>query len=188
MLGKTHGGPLVKLYDYDGNGDRLKLTTKPELEKSLIKENNGRFGQTKDTPFMTPPLLDDFGYLADTPAAKEVQLGTYNIPPSVNKYTKKFIEMLHLPPGFEPPPDLAIIKCPKEHRQAWSKQKERTSSEPAGLHFGHYKASIQDKELCAFDAAMRSISHCFGFSPTPWQRITDFQILKKAGVWDVAKT
>jgi hypothetical protein len=137
---------------------------------------------------MTSPLLDDFGYLGETPAANEVLLGTYCIPPSGNEYTKKFLEMLRFPPGFEPPPDSATIITPEEHRQAWSRQKERTASEPTGLHFGHYKAAIQDKELCAFDAAMRSIPYHFGFSLTPWQRITDFQILKKAGVWDVAKT
>jgi hypothetical protein len=108
MLGKTHDGPLVKLYDYDGDGNRLKLTTKPELEKSCIKENDGRFGQTEDAPFMMPPLLDNFGYLRDNTVGSEVLLGTYCIPPSVNEYTNKFIEMLHLPPGFKPPPDSAF--------------------------------------------------------------------------------
>jgi hypothetical protein len=58
----------MKLYDYDENGERVELTTKPELEKACIRENDGCFGQTEDTPFMEPPLLDDFGYMADTQA------------------------------------------------------------------------------------------------------------------------
>jgi hypothetical protein len=182
MLGKARGGPLMKLYDYDKNGIRIELTTKRELEKSCINKNDGQFGQIEDTPFMISPLLDDFGYLADTPATDEVLLGTYLIPDSVDEYTQKFIRM------FVPPPDSATIITPEEHQRAWSKQKERTAAEPSGLHFGHYKSAIQDKDLCAFDAAMRSIPYHFGFSPLPWQRITDFQILKKTGVWDVAKT
>jgi hypothetical protein len=188
MLGKTRGGPLMKLYDYDKNGKRVELTTKPEVEKPCIRENERRFGQAEDTPFMQPPLLDKFGYTAATQAGEDVLQGTYRVPDSVDAYTRTFLGFLKLPPNFVPPNDAATIITPEENRKAWSRQSERTASESTGLHFGHYKTAIQDNELCAFDAAMRSIPYHFGFSPKPWQRITDFQILKKLGVWDVSKT
>jgi hypothetical protein len=38
-----------------------------------------------------------------------------------------------------------------------------------------------------FNATLRSLPAEHGFSPTAWQNITDVQILKKAGVYDVEK-
>jgi hypothetical protein len=61
------------------------------------------------------------------------------------------------------------------------------SSEPSGLSFRHYKAGIQSSNIAEFDAIMRNIPHSFGFAPKLWKQMTDVEILKKAGVFNVAK-
>ena len=40
--------------------------------------------QTEDTLFMMLPLLDDLGYLADSPAADEIIEGRYHPPPGTD--------------------------------------------------------------------------------------------------------
>jgi hypothetical protein len=49
------------------------------------------------------------------------------------------------------------------------------------------KAASQDVILAAIDTHMRNLPYTKGFSPQSWQLITDAEILKKAGVYDVKK-
>jgi hypothetical protein len=69
--------------------------------------------------------------------------------------------------------------------QAWKKQKEKTSADPTGLPFSHYKFATQDPLLANFDATMRNIPYAMGFAPDLWKNITDIEILKKANVYDI---
>ena len=52
--------------------ERHAMTSKDDIEDVCIRENSQRFSQSCNTPFMTSPLVDDFGYLADTVAAEQV--------------------------------------------------------------------------------------------------------------------
>jgi hypothetical protein len=70
----------------DAQGQRTECTSKEDIEQGCQEENSQRFSQTKDTPFMSSPLVDDFGYLALGPAALTVLDGSY-IPPQVQTST-----------------------------------------------------------------------------------------------------
>ena len=74
-----------------------------------------------------------------------------------------------------------------DHVLGWKRQKEATASEPTGLAFSHYKAAAQDPMLAEIDRFMRNLPYREGFSPDAWQFITDVEILKKAGVFDIEK-
>ena len=84
-----------------------------------------------------------------------------------------------------PMPEYSV--SPEANHRSWTKQKESISSEPEGLTFSHYKAASQDAALNDFDACLRSLPYQYGFSPKQWQQITDVEILKKAGVYDIDK-
>ena len=71
--------------------------------------------------------------------------------------------------------------------QAWTKQKEAISSEPEGLTFSHYKAGAQDESINHFNALLRCLPYKYCFSPSHWQEITDVEILKNPGVYDIDK-
>lgn len=75
----------------------------------------------------------------------------------------------------------------EHNKKAWLRQKESISLEPKGLSFSHYKVGTQDDEVNKFDATLRSLPYQYGFSPRHWQEITDVEILKKAGVYDIEK-
>ena len=52
----------------DSTGEWIKQTSKDEIEAGCTWENSRRFSQTFTSLFMTYPLVDDFGYLAQGPA------------------------------------------------------------------------------------------------------------------------
>ena len=47
---------------------------------ALLEANESKYRQCDDSPFLQQPLLGDFGYLGDTPAADAVLAGTYQPP------------------------------------------------------------------------------------------------------------
>jgi hypothetical protein len=49
------------------------------------------------------------------------------------------------------------------------------------------KAASQDKILAEIDTFMRNLPYVKGFAPMSWKLITDVEILKKTGVYDVEK-
>lgn len=186
MQGKLQRNATLQIIVNDSDG-RHVLTDKADMEEACIAENIARFSQSGDTPPMTEPLLSELGFLADTPAAFEILQGTYQPPDGVDYYTTLFLRELRMPDNVRDNPMPQIDVTPANNRLAWTKQKEAVSSEPDGLTFSHYKAGSQDQEINAFDAAIRGLPYKQGFSPTHWQRITDVEILKKAGVYDIDK-
>ena len=134
-----------------------------------------------------PSFLDDFGYLADTPAALSVIKGTYVPPVGPDPYLVKILSCLAMPftiREFTPSP---FVVNERENRLAWMKQGERTSGERSCLSFSHYKAASQDQMLNSVDTLLCMIPLFVGFSPEAWQVITDVEILKKASELRVAK-
>ena len=43
-----------------------------DMEAAIMEENESKYHQTQDTPFMQAPLLQDFGYLGIGPYADAV--------------------------------------------------------------------------------------------------------------------
>jgi hypothetical protein len=73
----------------------------------------------------------------------------------------------------------------EQHIALWKKQRETTAAEPTGLGFHHLVAGAYNHNIAAIDATISSIPCQEGFSPDLWQVITDFQILKKLGLFDI---
>ena len=134
---------------------------------------------------MQPPLLDDFGYLADTIAADQVLQGCYQAPDGTDYYASLLLDQLYTPWEVSQLAPISVEISTEEHQKAWAKLKERTSAKPTGLSFSHCKAAAQDKLLSDFDATMRNTPYANGFAPNLWRNITDVEILKKANVYDI---
>jgi hypothetical protein len=73
---------------------------------------------------------------------------------------------------------------PSENQMGWKKRK-LASAEPSGLTMGHYAVGGEDKLLNGIDTLLRQNPYQFGFSPEAWQTITDVEIFKKAGIYDM---
>ena len=64
----------------------------------------------------------------------------------------------------------------ESHQTGQMKQKEHRSVEPTAVDFSISKAAAQDKELAEMGAQLQSIPLEDGFSPTEWERFTDYSI------------
>ena len=71
------------------------------------------------------------------------------------------------------------------HIQGWKKQKERVASVQKELIFNDFKAGSQGKIIAELDYLSRTIPHSKGVSQSSYKNVTDFQLLKKDGVYDV---
>ena len=59
--------------------------------------NLSRQQQCLGTPSMTPPFTTDFGYLAATPATKEVIAGSYTPPPDMDPFLVELLDAMSMP-------------------------------------------------------------------------------------------
>ena len=111
--------------------------------------------------------------------------GSYTPDPTLDKYTKELLAELRIPKAVREKGQISMDLTVEEHKKGWRSQKERTASETDGLSFSHYIAACEDDTLAEVNSTLRIIPYVNGFSPEPWQMITDAMILKKAGVLDV---
>jgi hypothetical protein len=136
---------------------------------------------------MTPPLSVDLGKFGETEEAAAILDGTYDPPADVDVYARARLEALRTPEIIIRKGPVSVNLSLAEHKQGCTRQKEATASEPTGLAFSHYKAGSQDGMISEIDRFLRNLPYQKGFSPEAWQYITDVEILKKAGVFDLEK-
>jgi hypothetical protein len=67
------------------------------MEQELMASTRRKYTASFHTPFMTPPLVNELGYLATSKAAEEILEGTYRPPKGVDPYTKQLIHQLQRP-------------------------------------------------------------------------------------------
>ena len=89
------------------------------LRRGFKKEAIKRGSQTEDTPFMTEPLLSEFGYKADNSKAEEVLEGTYRPPPNTDTYAAKLIPHLRRPVGIKRQGEIKSAVSKSEYVKAW---------------------------------------------------------------------
>ena len=91
---KHKNDPILQATATNEAGQVYECTDESEMVKAMAKSNLSRQQQSTSTPFMTEPLLTDFGYLANDKAAQEVLNGTY-VPPlsqtATASYGRKFV-------------------------------------------------------------------------------------------------
>jgi hypothetical protein len=162
----------------DSTGEWVELTSREDIEAGCQWENSRRFSQTSSTPFMTSPLLDDFGYLALGPATAAVLDGSYVPPPGTDIYARKLLLELKMDPAVAAAPPMKVIFSIDQHTRGWRKAKEFTATGPSGLTFSHFIAATHDPLLVSFDATMANIPYATGYSPLRWQSGTDVMIPK----------
>jgi hypothetical protein len=186
MRGKLGSGQVTKVYQTDEDGSTKVCDTRTTMIKAFFKENNSRFSQTESTPPMQSPLVEDLGYLAETEMAEQILEGSYEPTKELDHYAQELIHELRRPESVRKKGDITILATSEEHAQGWKKTKEK-SAEPSGPSMAEIKAASQDTILAEIDTFMRNLPYTKGFAPRSWQLITDIEILKKTGVYDVEK-
>ena len=165
----------------------FKLDRQEDMVPVMAESNKSRQQQCKNTPFMTTPLLEDFGYLPPEELANRVMDGTYTPPPGTCPYAVEFLASLKQTANITSRDTVNLVVTPKEHRQGWQKMKQRTASAYGNLGFNHYITNTYIDKLNKMDTFLRNTPLIMGFVPTNWTAITNLQILKKIGNYIVDK-
>ena len=132
----------------------VELHDQPSMVAAMTVSNRVRQQQCLGTPSMTPPFINDFGYLANTAAAKAVIEGTYVCSPDMDPYLVEFIETLPMPESVRDLDPLDVTITCEENWKAWHSQSVRIASEPTCLSFAHFKTASQHPLLNAIDTLL----------------------------------
>jgi hypothetical protein len=101
LRGKMSMGSTTVISVQNREGTWNDVMEKGEMELEIMKANEFKFQQSFQSPFYTPPLVSDFGYLGTGRAAESVLDGTYHIPPGTDPYAAQLISHLTRPPAID---------------------------------------------------------------------------------------
>ena len=114
--------------------------------------------------------------------------GTYVIPTDMDPATKMILqEMEKLGSNILSGQSCEIIITPSDFRSFWKRLKEFTSSSMSGIHYGHYKAAIQDDLSTEILAVELTVVAQSGIPPESWSIGLQVMLEKIAGVCLVEK-
>lgn len=165
------------------NGTMQELTSKSDMEKAILQENEDKFHQTEGwCPLLHGQLALDLGLIGDGPKIMEVFEGTYECPHGTSQYTRKWLEHMKI----EDPQKLQSIRTTlSDYRQGWKNINERTAS--GELHMGHFKAGCTHPEVGWLHFYMSGIPMYTGYSPRRWRQGMDVMLLKVSDVYLLKK-
>jgi hypothetical protein len=120
--------------------------------------------------------------------AKSIITGTYDIPSDMDPATKLILkEIGRLGIKILNNEGNKITITPEDFKQFWRRVKEITSLSMSGVHYGHYKAAIQDNLSTEILAQQLTMVARSGIPPESWSIDLQVMLEKIAGVCLVEK-
>jgi hypothetical protein len=169
-------------------GEIKEYTVQEDVEKAIQRECKVRFLLAHSAPIMNSLLGEKLWYLSDDALAKAMITETYNIPTDLHPATAMILkEIGKLGMKIVNGDNNKIIKTPEDFKRFWTKVNEFTSSSMSGVHYGHYKAAIQDPQSTNFLALQLTVIARSGIPPESWSVGLQVMLEKIAGVCLVEK-
>jgi hypothetical protein len=127
-------------------------------------------------------------YLSDEALAKAITTGTYEIPIELDPATAMILkEVGKLGIKIVNSDSNEIIIMPEAFKLFWKKVNKFTSSSMSGVHYGHYKATIQDPQSTNVLALQLTVIARSRKPPESWSVGLQVMLEKIAGVCLVEK-
>ena len=166
----------------------MERTTQETVEQGIFSEvHNKRYTLAGEAPICNGELFQDFGYLANTPAANAVLDGTYTMPPDSDQSTAElFVEIARIR-ALIPKDTVSIKITPSQWKRYWQVVNEETSSSVSGLHFGHYKVGRLSDIIAHYHAARVTVTLAHAIQLERWSRGLSVMLEKTLGVTLVTK-
>ncbi len=147
-----------------------------------------RFLLAHSAPIMNSLLGKKLQYLSDEALAKAIITGTYEIPIELDPATAMILkEIGKLGIKIVNGDSNEIIIMPEAFKLFWKKVNEFTSSSMSGVHYGHYKAAIQDPQSTNVLALQLTVIARSRKPPESWSVGLQVVLEKIAGVCLVEK-
>jgi hypothetical protein len=147
-----------------------------------------RFSFAHSAPIIEILLGERLQYLSDKSLARSIILGTYDIPSDLDPAKKLILEEIgKLGIKIVNGEENKIIITPDDFKRFWRKVNEFTSSSMSGVHYGHYKAAIQDEMSSGVLVLQLTVIARSGIPPENWTVGLQVMLEKIAGVCLVEK-
>jgi hypothetical protein len=170
------------------NGEVKEYIVQEDVEQAIQRECEVRFSLAHSAPIMKLLLGERLRYLSDKALARSIIMGTYNIPSNLDPATKLILEEIgKLGIKIVNGKGNEIVITPDNFKRFWRKVNEFTSSSMSGVHYGHYKAAIQDDLISAVLALQLTVIARSGVPPENWSVGLQVMLEKIAGVCLVEK-
>ena len=128
-------------------GNIEEYTVQEDVEQAIQRECEVRFLLAHSAPIMNSLLGEKLRYLSDEALTKAIITGTYDIPTSLDPATAMILkEIGKMGMKIVNGDSNEIVISPEDFKRFWKKVNEFTSSSMSGVHYGHYKAAIQDPQ------------------------------------------
>jgi hypothetical protein len=191
MRGEMNYNRVNKLWYTEVDGTRVQCNTQATMEYACFAENETRFSQTENALPMLELMVTELGSLGESDQIECILAGNYQALPGTDRYMKELLAEMRMPRTIQTTvaKEGTISKeiLVDENRAGWKKRRV-ASAESTGLTMDHYYVvGGEDPKLNEIDTQMHQLPYRFGFSPNSWQKITDMEILKKIGVYDVER-
>jgi hypothetical protein len=118
---------------------------------------------------MTTLFGERLPYLSDEALARSIIMRTYKIPYDMGPATRLILEEIgRLGIKLVNGEGNEVIITPEDFKHFWRKVNEFTSSSMSGVHYGHYKAAIQDVLSTEILAQQLTVIARSGIPPESW--------------------
>ena len=132
---------------------------------TLIAENIKHFSQAKDTPFVTGNLEQYLHPFKQNQLSESILQGTVNLAHlPLNASIRACINEMCFPLGEDDTDPVDDTISADDFLAGFKQLSEDLSSSHSGRHLGHYKAALDDPELCTMYATVISIPFRHGFT------------------------
>jgi hypothetical protein len=185
--GKNQSRSVTSVQVQDENGRVTEKTNQEEVESAIFQAiHEDRYHQAEESPICQDQLREDFGYLANTPSAKEVLEGTYNCPEGTPASVKDLFDAMARVYKSVPESTSVVIR-PEQWKAYWRVANEDTSSSISGLHFGHYKVGARSDIISHYHAARVTVILAWGIALSRWSNGLTVMLEKVLGCTLVTK-
>ena len=146
--GKPRGRSARVVQATEDDGRVIEIEGQEAVEDAIWDRiHRQRFYSSEAAPICRGSLRGEFGYMANTDAAREVLQGTYRFPPDFHEGTRDIFEECARIRSMIPANSASGVYTPEDFRNSWTGANERISSSISTRHFGHYIAPAKSEFL-----------------------------------------
>jgi hypothetical protein len=168
----------------DQRGLNVNTYDKDVMEEELLAENQHRFNQAAESPFLNGPIAELVGKFGETTATKIILAHGAPTSLGLNYYTTLLLDSMKYPTNYTP---ATMDFTYESFVKGWQKVREQTASGKSGLHFGHFIAACKHSQLGRIEWTMANFPLQSGYSPKRWQQGIEVMLLKKPNTYHVSK-
>jgi hypothetical protein len=170
------------------NGEVKDYIVQENVKQAIQRKCKIHFTLAHSAPIVKSLLGNRLWYLSDESLARSIIMGTYEFPLDLDLATRLVLEEINkLGIKIINGERSKIVITPNNFKLFWQKLNEFTSSSMSGIHYGHYKAAIQDELISEVLALELTVVARSGIPPENWSVGLQVMLEKIAGVCLVEK-